>query len=73
MVTWIIPPLGFVISAIGLILGVLERLIQKNQKGRAITGIILSLVGIFLGIGVIVGLLTAGLIIDEWLMQNSFY
>ena len=69
MVTWIIPPLGLIVSLVGLVLGILERLKPKGQKNRAIAGIILCIVGIALGIGVIVGIVTTGLLLEDWMLQ----
>ncbi|MDP2729331.1 MAG: hypothetical protein Q8O55_02460 [Dehalococcoidales bacterium] len=69
MFTWFIPFIGFAINTAGIILGLIERLARKKQNGRAIAGIILCILGIALGIGALVGLVTAGLIIDDWLRQ----
>lgn len=71
--TWIIPPLGFPISIIGLILGILERLIPKQHKGRAVAGIIMCILGIALNIGAVVGLLTVGWILGEILPEYFRY
>ena len=73
MVTWIIPPIGLIVSVIGLVLGIIERITSKLQKGRAVAGIVLCVLGIALGIGAIVGLVTAGLILEEWFQQYSSY
>ncbi len=73
MVTWIIPPLGLIVSLVGLVLGILERFVSKGQQSRALAGIVLCVLGILLGIGTIVGLVTAGLIIEEWLQQYPGY
>ena len=73
MFTWIIPFLGFVINIVGLVLGIMERLLRKKQNGRAIAGIILCILGIALGIGVMAGLVTTGLILEEWMQQYLIY
>jgi len=73
LVTWIVPPLGFPVSIVGLILGIVALVISKHQRGRAITGIIMCILGIALAIGVIVGLVTAGLILEEMLPEYSRY
>ncbi len=70
---WILPPLGLAISVIGLILGILEMIISKKQKRRAVTGMILCILSIALSIGALVGLFTAGMILEEWLRQYSTY
>ena len=65
MVTWIIPPLGIPISVIGFILGIVALFVSKLQKGRAISGTVLCTISLILGIGVVVGLMTAGLVLQE--------
>jgi hypothetical protein len=71
--TWIFPPLGFPISGIGLILGILALLVYKQQKRRAITGIVFCFTGLVFNIGVVVGIVTAGLLFEELFHQNFGY
>ncbi|GAI18778.1 unnamed protein product [marine sediment metagenome] len=64
LVSWIFPPLGFPISTAGLILGILARVVSKQQRGRAGAGIVMCILGIAINIGVAFGLITAGLILE---------
>ena len=73
LVTWIFPPLGFPISIIGLILGILALWLSKQQRGRAIAGIITCIIGLALNIGAIIGLVTAGLILQDLLPETFNY
>ena len=70
---WIFPVLGFPISIAGFILGILALVVCKQQKRRAIAGIIMCIIGLALNIGVIVGLLTAGIILEELYPQSFGY
>ena len=70
--TWILPPLGFIVSIIGIVLGVVA-LVKKQQKRRAIAGAIMCSVGLVLNIAVVVGLIAAGLILEELLHQYFAY
>ena len=70
--TWILPPLGFIVSIIGLVLGIVA-LVSKQQKRRAIAGVIMCSVGLILNIAVVVGLITAGLILEKLLYQYFGY
>ena len=69
MVTWLLPPLGIPLSVIGLILGIVAFFASKLQKGRAIAGIVLCTVSLILSIGVVVGLMTAGVVLQEMYPQ----
>jgi hypothetical protein len=71
LVTWIFPPLGFFISGIGLILGILGLVLSKQQKGRAIAGIILCSIGLVLNIGVVIGLVAAAVLFEQ--LGGDFY
>jgi len=66
---WIFPVLGFPISIGGLILAILALVAYKQQKGRAIAGLIMCIIGFALNIGVVVGLIIAGGILEELLPQ----
>ncbi len=65
---WIFPVLGFPTSIVGLILGILA-LVRKQQKNRAIAGIIMCSIGLLLNIGFVVGLVMLGGILEELLPQ----
>ena len=73
LITWIFPPLGFPISGIGLILGILALLVYKKQKRRAIAGIVLCFIGLVLNIGVVVGIVAAGILFEELFYQYFSY
>lgn len=73
LISWVFPFLGFPVCVIGLILGVLALLLSPQQRGRAIAGIIMCVIGLALNIGVVVGLVTAGLILEEILPEYFRY
>ena len=70
--TWIIPPLGIIIGVIGLILGVLA-LVAKKQQRRAIAGLIMCFIGVILSIGVVVGIVAGGLILEQFMYEYFGY
>ena len=65
---WIFPVLGFPIGIAGLILGILA-LVRKQQKNKAIAGIIMFCIGLLLNIGFVAGLVILGGILEELLPQ----
>ncbi len=71
LVAWIFPPLGFPISGVGLILGILALLRTKEYRKKAITGIITGIIGLVINIGVVVVLIVAGSIIKALLLGNT--
>ena len=70
--TWMLPPLGFIISIAGIILGIVA-IVRKQQKRRAVAGVAMSSVALILSIGVLIGLITAGLLFEEYLRQFGGY
>ena len=50
LVTWLYPILGFPISIIGIIFGIIAAMTKPSQRKKAIVGIILCLVGIVLNL-----------------------
>ncbi len=73
LVTWVFPVFGFPISIIGLIFGIIGLIVKSPQRGKSIAGIVICIIGIMLNIGVVVGLVAAGLIFDEFLKQYPGY
>ena len=73
LVTWVFPVFGLPISIIGLIVGILALIIRPQKRGKAVAAIIICLIGIMLNIGVIVGLVTAGFMLEEFLKQYGGY
>jgi len=69
LLTWILPPLAILVSIVGFILGTIALITSKHQKGRAIAGIIMCVISGILSVGVIVGLVTAGIMFEELLRQ----
>ena len=67
--TWVFPVFGLPISIIGLIFGIIAAIVKPPQRGKAIAGIIMCFIGIILNIGVIVGVVAAGFIVEELLKQ----
>jgi len=66
---WTFPFLGFPISIIGLILGIVALLVTKEHRKKAIAAIIMCIIGLAINIGVVVGLVVAGGILAELLPQ----
>ena len=73
LVTWVFPVFGFPISIIGLIFGIIGLIVKSPQRGKSIAGIIMCFIGIILNIGVVVGLVAAGFIVEEFLKQYQGY
>ena len=57
---------------IGIILGIVA-LVSKTQKKRAIAGLIMCFVGIILNIGVMVGIVAGGLILEQLMYEYFGY
>jgi hypothetical protein len=71
--TWVFPIFGFPISFIGLIFGIIALIKKSPNRGRAIAGLIMCFICIILNVGVIMGLATAGFILDEYIKNYSGY
>ncbi len=70
--TWMLPPLGFIISIVGIIFGIVA-IVQKRQRRRAIAGLIMSGVAIVLSSAVLIGFIAAGLVLEEYFGQFGGY
>ena len=73
LVSWIIPFIGLPVSAAGLIVGFIALGTSRHQKGRTVTGLVMCFIGLIFSIGVIVGLVTAGFLLEEFLPEYFGY
>ena len=71
--TWVFPVFGFPVSIVGLILGLIVLIKKSPNRRKAIAAVILCFIEIVLNIGIVVGLVTAGVILDEFLKQYPGY
>ena len=73
LITWVFPVFGLPVSIVGLILGLIVLIRKSSDRRKAIAAVILCFIEIVLNMGVVVGLVTAGVILDEFLRQYPRY
>ena len=73
LITWVFPVFGFPVSVVGLILGIIVLITKSSNRRKAVAAVILCFIEIVLNIGVVVGLVAAVVILDEFLKQYPGY
>jgi hypothetical protein len=74
LIAWLDPIIGFPICIAGIILGFVSILKSKDQRKRAVTGLIISFLGLILTIVAVIGLII--LVESGWdweSIRNGYY
>jgi len=51
LLAWLVPFIGFPVTIIGLIMGAISLFMKRENRGKALAGLLLCLVGLILTMG----------------------